>query len=93
MASKKKPAIQARQGHPTGLLDDIGEAIFKQVEKQRLNRRVRQVVPRKSVKGKDDLAMYRSEARREIKRAGGPSAVKSPRSQERAARKRMRNYK
>lgn len=90
--AKRKPAI-TNIARPEGFIDDIGEAIFSQVQKQKLNRRVRQVVPRRSVKGKDDLVMYRSEARREIQRAGGPSAVKSPRAQERAARKARKNYR
>ena len=29
----KKPAIQARQGHPTGIIDDAGKAIGKTMKK------------------------------------------------------------
>ena len=35
MATKKKSAIEARQGHPTGILDDAGKAIGKAVKKTR----------------------------------------------------------
>ena len=35
MAAKKKSAIEARQGHPTGILDDAGKAIGKAVKKTR----------------------------------------------------------
>ena len=35
MATKKKSAIEARQGHPAGILDDAGKAIGKAVKKTR----------------------------------------------------------
>jgi hypothetical protein len=35
MAAKKKSAIEARQGHPAGILDDAGKAIGKAVKKTR----------------------------------------------------------
>ena len=40
MATSKarKPAIQARQGHPSGLLDDIAKGIAKKITNKRIKR-------------------------------------------------------
>jgi len=37
MASKKKSAIQARQGHPTGIIDDIARPIIGKAARAALN--------------------------------------------------------
>ena len=54
----KKTAIQARQGHPTGIIDDIGKAIGKAIKKNsprtvygNVNRAVRTKVLPKSLSG------------------------------------------
>lgn len=94
MASVKKSAIQARQGHPTGIIDDTAKAfgravkrgvrktetkVFNKVEKTMLNREVRRQIPRKLVPNKSDRAFYRAERAREINELGGPFAVRAER--------------
>lgn len=93
MASVKKSAIQSRQGHPTGIIDDTAKAfgravkrgirktetkVFNKVEKTMLNRQVRKEIPRKLVPNKGDRAFYRAERAREIKDLGGPFAYVPP---------------
>lgn len=94
MASVKKSAIQSRQGHPTGIIDDTAKAfgravkrgvrktetkVFNKVEKTMLKREVRRQIPRKLVPNKDDRAFYRAERAREINELGGPFAVRAER--------------
>lgn len=94
MASVKKSAIQSRQGHPTGIIDDTAKAfgraikkgvrktetkVYKKVEKAMLNREVRKQVPRKLVPSKDDRAFYRAERAREINELGGPFVARADR--------------
>lgn len=38
MASKKKSAIQSRQGHPTGIIDDIARPIVQKAAKAVINK-------------------------------------------------------
>lgn len=93
MASVKKSAIQSRQGHPTGIIDDTAKAfgravkrgirktetkVYNKVEKTMLNRQVRKEIPRKLVPNKGDRAFYRAERAREINELGGPFAYVPP---------------
>jgi hypothetical protein len=85
----KKPAIQARQGHPTGIIDDIGKAIgsavrktenkvYRKTEDVLLNRQARKQVTRKMAPFKEDRAFYRSEKKEEIRREGGAFFYNAP---------------
>jgi hypothetical protein len=85
MATKKKSAIEARQGHPTGILDDAGKAIgkarnkaYRKVEDVALNRQARKQVTRRMAPNKDDRAFYRAERKQEIQMEGGPFSYKTP---------------
>lgn len=85
----KKSAIEARQGHPTGIIDDIGKAIgsavrktenkvYRKTEDVLLNRQARKQVTRKMAPFKEDRAFYRAERKEDIRREGGPFSYKAP---------------
>lgn len=100
MATKKKSAIEAHQGHPTGILDDAGKAIGKAVKKTRSagefvsdvasDRKARllySTIPKaknKAYRRVEDVALNR-QARKQVTRKMAPS--KDDRAFYRAERK------
>jgi hypothetical protein len=106
MASKKKSAIQARQGHPTGIIDDTAKAFGRAKEAAKLyasatksgekflaNREARKQFTRKNFPDKGERTMYRDMVKRDIREEGGTYAYNSPLGTSKQQRARKARYR